>query len=105
MLHGCPGEHHAAIKLERTGEQAVLIALANPIRLRIMRHVLSRKEASVTAMATELDLVQATVSQHLKVLREAGLLERRRVKPLIFYNVVHSQAIAVMRALDAVFHP
>lgn len=86
-------------------EQAVLIALANPIRLRIMRHVLSRKEASVTAMAAELDLAQATVSQHLKVLREAALLERRRAKTLIFYKVVHHQTFAVMKALDAVFHP
>ena len=51
-------------------------ALADPTRLTILLR-LAREPASVTALARELRLSQPTVSAHVQVLREAGLLEER----------------------------
>lgn len=49
-------------------------ALAHPARVRILRFLLQREECMAGAIADELPLAQSTVSQHLKVLREAGLI-------------------------------
>lgn len=49
-------------------------ALGHPVRVRILRLLLEREECVVGAIAGELPLAQSTVSQHVKVLREAGLI-------------------------------
>lgn len=49
-------------------------ALGHPARVRILRFLLEREECMAGAIADELPLAQSTVSQHLKVLREAGLI-------------------------------
>jgi ArsR family transcriptional regulator, arsenate/arsenite/antimonite-responsive transcriptional repressor len=49
-------------------------ALGHPVRVRILRFLLDREECMAGAIADELPLAQSTVSQHLKVLREAGLI-------------------------------
>jgi len=49
-------------------------ALGHPARVRIVRLLLEREECMVSAIVEELPLAQSTVSQHLKVLREAGLI-------------------------------
>ncbi|OLB91697.1 MAG: hypothetical protein AUI15_22490 [Actinobacteria bacterium 13_2_20CM_2_66_6] len=53
-------------------------ALADPTRLTILLR-LARQPASVTEIARQLKLSQPTVSAHVQVLREAGLLEERAV--------------------------
>lgn len=49
-------------------------ALGHPARVKILRFLLEREECMVGAIVDELPLAQSTVSQHLKVLREAGLI-------------------------------
>jgi ArsR family transcriptional regulator, arsenate/arsenite/antimonite-responsive transcriptional repressor len=49
-------------------------ALSHPLRVRILRMLLERDECMVSALVEELPRAQATVSQHLKVLRDAGLV-------------------------------
>lgn len=51
-------------------------ALADPTRLAILLR-LAREPASVTEVAREFNLAQPTVSAHVQVLREAGLIEER----------------------------
>lgn len=60
---------------EEEGRAAeVFRALGNPARLRIVRE-LARRNACVTGDLVELlPLAQSTVSQHLKVLKEAGIV-------------------------------
>ena len=55
---------------------AVLAALHDPTRLRVLE-LLRDGERSVRAITDEADVTQSTVSQHLKVLREAGLVAVR----------------------------
>ena len=62
---------HAAVEQE----VAVLAkALGNPARVRIMRLLLANDACYCGQFVDDLDLAQATVSQHLKVLRDAGLI-------------------------------
>jgi len=64
-----------------------LSALAEPIRLRILR-LLEREELSVGEVAAVLQLPQSTVSRHLKVLAEAGWALRRAEGPATLYRLV-----------------
>jgi ArsR family transcriptional regulator len=49
-------------------------ALGHPARVRILRFLLEQRECFAGAIVEHLPLAQSTVSQHLKVLREAGLI-------------------------------
>lgn len=64
---------------------SMLKALGNPVRFRIM-HILAEKKQCITGEIVELtDLAQSTVSQHLKVLREAGLIDGEIEGPATCY--------------------
>ncbi|CAM3863224.1 ArsR/SmtB family transcription factor [Smaragdicoccus niigatensis] len=69
---------------------AKLRALADPVRLRLMSQVASRTdlEACVCDVSAGIDLSQPTISHHLKVLREAGLLEAERRGTWVYYRIV-----------------
>jgi ArsR family transcriptional regulator, arsenate/arsenite/antimonite-responsive transcriptional repressor len=60
---------------QRDAELALLAkALGHPARIRILRLLLSHDVCYCGQIVDELPLAQATVSQHLKVLKEAGLV-------------------------------
>ena len=64
----------------------VLKALAEPNRWRIVE-LLSCEELCVCHLAEDLDLAQPLVSHHLKVLRDAGLVESERHRQWIYYRL------------------
>jgi ArsR family transcriptional regulator len=67
-------------------EVAVLAkALGNPIRVRILRLLLSRDACYCGEIVEELPLAQATVSQHLKILKDAGLVRGDIEGPRVCY--------------------
>ncbi len=49
-------------------------ALAHPVRIRILRHLACHAVCNCKQVVGEMKLAQSTVSQHLKVLVEAGLV-------------------------------
>lgn len=53
---------------------AVFRALGHPARLAIVKQLAARNEACCGEIVSHLPLAQSTVSQHLQVLKEAGLL-------------------------------
>jgi DNA-binding transcriptional ArsR family regulator len=61
-------------------------ALSDETRIRIMMR-LRDGECSVNSLSAELGVAQASVSKHLAVLREAGLVQARREGPQAFYSV------------------
>ncbi len=63
-------------RTERPDEEVALLAkaLGHPARARILRLLLAREACYCGQLVEELPLAQATVSQHLKVLKEAGLV-------------------------------
>jgi ArsR family transcriptional regulator len=88
-----------------TAEQAggiapVLKALADPVRLRLLSLVASHAdgEACVCDLNDAFDLSQPTISHHLKVLHESGLLERSKRGVWVYYRVQRA-ALADLGAL------
>jgi ArsR family transcriptional regulator len=64
----------------------VLKAIADDTRIKILE-LLLRHNYCVRALAKKLSLTEATISQHLKVLREAGLLEGEKRGYFMHYDV------------------
>ncbi len=60
-------------------------ALAHPARVRILRLLARRGECVCGQIVLDLPLAQATVSQHLKVLKEAGLVRGEVDGPRVCY--------------------
>ena len=73
----------------------LLKALADPVRLRLMSLVASREggEACVCDLTEAFDLSQPTISHHLKVLHEAGLLDRDKRGVWVYYRA-RTEALA-----------
>ena len=73
-------------------------ALGHPARVKIMR-ILSRRDVCVCGEIVEgLDLAQSTMSQHLKVLKEAGLIRGEIDGPRVCY-CIDPRALRRLRAL------
>ncbi len=66
----------------------LLKALADPVRLRLMSLVASHAggEACVCDLTGAFELSQPTISHHLEVLREAGLLDREKRGVWVYYR-------------------
>ena len=73
-----PLQHHQA--------RALLKALADPLRLQVIE-ALHSGERCVCELTEELNLTQSKLSFHLKVMREAGLLEAREEGRWIYYRL------------------
>lgn len=76
----------------------VLEALAEPVRLRLVR-ILEGQELAVGEIVKVLQLPQSTVSRHLKVLSEAGLLGKRAAGTAALYRVVLDDLSLPVRAI------
>ena len=78
----------------------LLKALADPVRLRLLSLVASHAdgEACVCDLNDAFDLSQPTISHHLKVLHEAGLLSRSKRGVWVYYRV-DRDALSALTAL------
>jgi ArsR family transcriptional regulator, arsenate/arsenite/antimonite-responsive transcriptional repressor len=67
-------------------------ALGDPVRLRLVSLIASHAggEACVCDISGSFDLSQPTISHHLKVLRQAGLLDCERRGTWVYYRVIPS---------------
>ncbi|HYN68880.1 MAG TPA: metalloregulator ArsR/SmtB family transcription factor [Candidatus Eisenbacteria bacterium] len=65
----------------------LLAALADPTRLEILRELSGSTEICACDFTTCCDVLQPTVSHHLKVLREAGVVTSERRGSSIFYRI------------------
>ncbi len=74
-------------------------ALADPARVAIVNRLAQSDEVCVCALVPELGLAQPTVSHHLRVLREAGLVQARRQGTWSYYRLVPEAVEALGRAL------
>jgi ArsR family transcriptional regulator, arsenate/arsenite/antimonite-responsive transcriptional repressor len=89
------------LTMEQAEQVAPLLkALADPVRLRLMSLVATREggEACVCDLTGAFDLSQPTISHHLKVLHEAGLVDRDKRGVWVYYRA-RPQALAALGAL------
>ena len=98
----CPGILEAPL---RTREAAALAqqfgALSDPVRLRLLSLIAAQPDGEVCAceLVEPLGKSQPTVSHHLKVLREAGLIEGDKRGTWVWYRVVPDAIAGLERAL------
>ena len=93
-------------KIEISPEQERLArfakALGHPTRVAIMYFLAKREECYFGDIAEVLHIAKPTVSQHLKELREAGLIKGEVLPPKVKY-CINVEAWDEMRALFADF--
>ena len=84
----------------------MLKALSDPMRLRLLSVIASHSgaEACVCDISAGIDLTQPTISHHLKVLRNAGLLHSERRGSWVYYRVIPEalQKLSIVLGADAV---
>lgn len=81
MLNLLASDHEAVGQLVQA-----LKTLSDPTRLRVLSLIQSG-ELNVTALCQRLQLPQPTVSHHLGLLREAGLVRARRSGKQVYYSL------------------
>ncbi len=62
-------------------------ALAHPARVRIVRLLLNRTSCMCGEIVEEMPLAQSTVSQHLRILKETGLVQGETDGPRVCYCI------------------
>ncbi len=90
-----------AEELEKAvGETArMLKCLGHPTRLQILDLLESRGELTVSEIHGALELEQAVASQHLSLMRDKGILSRRREGVNVFYALAHPRASKVLECI------
>jgi len=72
-------------QLDKASE--VLRALAHPLRMRILAFIDKHGSIHVNKIYNTLKLEQSITSQHLRILRQADLVDTRRDGKFIFYSI------------------
>ena len=79
---------------------AVLRALADDSRLRALR-LIAERPRSTQELAPLVGITEAALSKHLRILADAGLLERRREGYYVLYRLVPARLAALAPSIDA----
>ncbi len=79
MKRGSPAEERTLVH--------VLKALAHETRYRMVREIARAGELSCTRVAERFQLAQPTISHHLKILRQAGLLRVRQDGQTHYFSI------------------
>ena len=86
-------------QIDYEGEAALLKALSNPVRLRIVHGLLRTGCHNVGCIETRIGISQSGISQHLQKLRAAGIVEAERQGNEVFYRVASPEAAGVVAVL------
>ena len=85
-----------AVNYERVSE--TLKALAHPARLKMVIGLL-RDECNVAQIQKVLGLPQSTISQHLKILKNAGIIKGRKEGTKTCYRVVDVRVRKIVQVI------
>ncbi|MFJ8685470.1 ArsR/SmtB family transcription factor [Micromonospora wenchangensis] len=87
---------------DATGLARGFKALGDPVRLRLLSLIAARAggEVCVCELTGAFALTGPTISHHLKVLREAGLIDCQRRGTWVYYWIVPARLAALSRLLD-----
>ncbi|MDQ2068633.1 MULTISPECIES: ArsR/SmtB family transcription factor [Natronospira] len=95
-------EHPDNLDLTPEGRDEALAgyarALGHPARVKLLRQIAGRRECISAELVESVGLAQSTVSEHLRILREAGLIEAEPQPPRTCYRP-KPEAMARLRDL------
>ncbi|MGH2690029.1 MAG: ArsR/SmtB family transcription factor [Actinomycetota bacterium] len=96
----CPADLTSPLGEPEAGELArAFAALADPVRLRLLSLIAAQPEVCACELVGPIGRSQPTVSHHLRVLYEAGLVERERRGTWVWYRTVRSRLDQLATAL------
>ncbi len=98
----CEETSPCALPKDQSAEQmaALAWAIAHPARVRIVRLLISRNTCVCGEIVDEMPLAQSTVSQHLKILKESGLVQGEVDGPKVCY-CINPEKLAALKSLVA----
>lgn len=79
----------------------ILRALAHPLRMRILSFIDKHKTINVNKIYNTLKLEQSITSQHLRILRLAGIVITQREGKFIHYSIDYPKIAGVLKAINA----
>ncbi|HKK75713.1 MAG TPA: metalloregulator ArsR/SmtB family transcription factor [Saprospiraceae bacterium] len=85
-------------KLQESSE--LLRALTHPLRMQILEYIDSQDHINVNKIYNTLNLEQSITSQHLRILRNAGIVETKRDGKYIFYSINYDKVKSAMEAIN-----
>lgn len=99
---GCDSGAHAKLPEVAWADDLAKLtwALAHPARVRIVRLLLDRSSCMCGEIVDEIPLAQSTVSQHLKILKESGLVKGEIDGPRVCY-CINQKEFKKLKALIA----
>ena len=80
-------------------------ALGHPARIKILRHLIEEDRCICGRIVEVIGLAQSTVSQHLKILKKAGLVEGEVEGPKTCYCVNKKAMASLNASVDSFFTP
>jgi ArsR family transcriptional regulator len=90
--------------MNKTMQMALVFkALGDPVRLRLFHLLSLRDELCVCHLTEALRLPQSTVSRHLGILRNAGLVSTRRDGKWMYYQLADDAPEELTRLLDSTY--
>ena len=93
--------HKEAPELAETAER--LRRAGHPLRLAMIELLHRDPAMCVCALASALGVEQATLSRHLRILKDGGLVRSRRDGANVFYSLDGDAASTLLRQLEEVF--
>ena len=84
-------------RYEEVGE--MLKALGHPVRLQIVEGLI-KDECNVSQIQKSLGLPQSTISQHLRILKNAGIIKGRREGTKVCYRVVYEWVKEIIKIIE-----
>jgi ArsR family transcriptional regulator len=86
-------------KKDYTEISAIIKALSHPARLEIIDR-LEKNGCNVSKIQKNIGLPQSTISQHLKILRNAGIIKSRREGTKVCYEIEIKEVRSIIRMLE-----
>ncbi len=98
----CEDNNPCTLPSDESAEQmaALAWAIAHPARVRIVRLLISRRTCVCGEIVDEMPLAQSTVSQHLKILKESGIVQGEVDGPKVCY-CINPEKLAALKELVA----
>ncbi|MGF1593993.1 MAG: ArsR/SmtB family transcription factor [Kiloniellaceae bacterium] len=82
---------------------AVAKALGHPARIHIVRLLLEKRSCIGCDIVDEVGLAQSTVSEHLRILKAAGIITGEIERPRVCYSLNPESLLPLAALLNAVF--
>ena len=82
----------------------VLRAITHPLRMRILEYIDQQGAINVNRIYSALNLEQSITSQHLRILRHAGLVDTERRGKFIHYRISYAKIARAVAAIHKFQH-